>query len=188
MDNREWGSHARCCIPHKAAKVKQEKDFFNSTGLKAVLGRYKLFTSRNTWEHLQCRALTRNFLRSLSVEEWRACRQKETHGKWLQQPVESQFKSTAFHPAMFPLNTFILYFIKQNAVIPHSAAVERLFSLRNEILRPNRALLSNKHFEMLTFLKENQIPRSLSQYYWAAGNYFPLRMHGMNHRFTISWV
>ena len=46
-------------------------------------------------------------------------------------------------------------FIKFNTPIPSSAAVERLFSLGKDILRPKRAGLSNEHFNMLVFLKGN---------------------------------
>ena len=37
--------------------------------------------------------------------------------------------------------------------LPSSAAVERLFSLGNDILKPKRCGLSDEHFEILAFLK-----------------------------------
>ena len=46
-------------------------------------------------------------------------------------------------------------FIKLNTPLPSSAAVERLFSLGKDVLRPKRASLSDEHFEMMVFLKEN---------------------------------
>ena len=46
-------------------------------------------------------------------------------------------------------------FIKLNTPLPSSAAVERLFSLGKDILRPKRASLSDEHFEMMVFLKGN---------------------------------
>ena len=35
-----------------------------------------------------------------------------------------------------------------------SAAVERLFSMGKDILKPKRSGLSDEHFEMLAFLKD----------------------------------
>ena len=46
-------------------------------------------------------------------------------------------------------------FIKLNTPLPSSAAVERLFSLGKDVLRPKRASLSDEHFEMMVFLKGN---------------------------------
>ena len=48
------------------------------------------------------------------------------------------------------------HFISYNTPIPSSAAVERLFSLGKDILKPKRAGLSDNHFEMLVFLKGNK--------------------------------
>jgi len=48
-------------------------------------------------------------------------------------------------------------FLKYNTPIPSSAAVERLFSLGKDILRPKRSRLSaGPNFEKLVFLKGNQ--------------------------------
>ena len=42
-------------------------------------------------------------------------------------------------------------FVKYNTAIPSSAAVERLFSLEKDVLKPRRPGLSDEHFEMLVF-------------------------------------
>ena len=42
-----------------------------------------------------------------------------------------------------------------NTTLPSSAAVERLFSLGKDILKPKRCGLSDEHFEKLAFLKGN---------------------------------
>ena len=47
------------------------------------------------------------------------------------------------------------HFIAFNTPIPSSAAVERLFSLGKDVLRPKRSRLTDEHFEMLVFLKES---------------------------------
>ena len=46
-------------------------------------------------------------------------------------------------------------FIQYNTTLPSSAAVERLFSLGKDILKPTRCRVSDEHFEMLAFLKGN---------------------------------
>ena len=95
---------------------------------------------------------------SLLKSEGRADRKKDVSNEvkeWLLQPIVNRFKSPAIHPAMFPSSTFVSCFVKYNTAIPSSAAVERLFSLGKDILRSKRALLSDKHFEMPTFLKGN---------------------------------
>ena len=46
-------------------------------------------------------------------------------------------------------------FIQYNITLPSSAAVERLFSLSKDILKPKLCGLSDEHFEMLAFLKGN---------------------------------
>ena len=54
------------------------------------------------------------------------------------------------------LNAFLKdLFICYNAPIPSSAAVERLFFLGKDILRPKRCRMTNKYFEMLLFLRAN---------------------------------
>ena len=46
--------------------------------------------------------------------------------------------------------------IRCNTPIPSSAAVERLFSLGKDILRPKRCRMMDKHFKMLLFLRANK--------------------------------
>ena len=46
-------------------------------------------------------------------------------------------------------------FIKLNTPLPSSAAVERLFSLGKDVLRPKKTSLSDEHFKMMVFLKGN---------------------------------
>jgi len=45
-------------------------------------------------------------------------------------------------------------FLKFNASLPSSAAVERLFSVAGQILVPRRCKLSNTMFEKLVFLRQ----------------------------------
>ena len=47
-------------------------------------------------------------------------------------------------------------FLRYNTPIPSSAAVERLFSVGKDILRPKRCRMTDKHFEMLVFLRANK--------------------------------
>ena len=47
------------------------------------------------------------------------------------------------------------YFLRYNTGLLSSAAVERLFSIRKDILKPKHCGLTDEHFEMLTFLKGN---------------------------------
>ena len=56
-------------------------------------------------------------------------------------------------PAMYR-DQWVALFIKYNTGIPSSAAVERLFSVAGDVLRPKRACLSD-YFEQLVFLKGN---------------------------------
>ena len=103
--------------------------------------------------------MTNDFFLSLLKSERCSTRKLNEIKEWLQQPVSNRFTSPAIHPAMFPSGTFISCFIKYNTPIPSSAAVERLFSLGKEIIKPKRALLSDKHFEMLAFLKRNNFKK-----------------------------
>ncbi|KAG7169543.1 hypothetical protein Hamer_G024494 [Homarus americanus] len=49
---------------------------------------------------------------------------------------------------------------------PHSAAVERMFSMGKDILRPKRSRMSDKHFEMLVFLWGNNTGNMLVVMKW----------------------
>ena len=44
-------------------------------------------------------------------------------------------------------------FIDSNTAILSSAAIERLFSMGKDVLKPNRSGLTDQHFEVLVFLK-----------------------------------
>ena len=55
------------------------------------------------------------------------------------------------------LNTYLKeLFIIFNNSIPSSTAVERMFSSGKDILKPKRSILSDKHFEILAFLRPNK--------------------------------
>jgi hypothetical protein len=61
-------------------------------------------------------------------------------------------------PDMFPMEhreIWVDLFIRYNTPVPSSAAVERLFSMGSDILRPKRSSLTAKNFEKLVFLKGN---------------------------------
>ena len=61
-----------------------------------------------------------------------------------------------FDLSVFSNDTIKDLFIKFNTPIPSSAAVERLFSTGKDILKPKRSRLTDKHFEMLLFLRKNK--------------------------------
>ena len=70
--------------------------------------------------------------------------------KFLEQPPNKNLEEKDFS------NAFLKdLFIRYNAPIPSSAAVERLFSLGKDILRPKRCRMTDKYFEMLLFLRAN---------------------------------
>ena len=60
-----------------------------------------------------------------------------------------------FDLSVFSKDTIKDLFIKFNIPIPSSAAAERLFSTGKDVLRPKRSRLTDKHFEMLLFLRKN---------------------------------
>ncbi|KAG0728240.1 hypothetical protein GWK47_032899 [Chionoecetes opilio] len=66
---------------------------------------------------------------------------------------EATLKKSHF-PAKYR-DQWVTLFIKYNTGIPSSAAVERLFSIAGDVLRPKRACLSEDNFEYLVFLKGN---------------------------------
>ena len=69
---------------------------------------------------------------------------------FLKEKQESQSKGIA---TLLSSTTLRELFVKYNTAIPSSAAVECLFSLGKDVLKPKRSGLSNEHFEMLVFLK-----------------------------------
>ena len=71
--------------------------------------------------------------------------------KFLEQPPNKNLEEKDF-PIAFLKDLFIRY----NTPIPSNAAVERLFSLGKDILRPKRCRMTDKHFEMLFFLRANK--------------------------------
>ncbi|KAG0711100.1 hypothetical protein GWK47_021383 [Chionoecetes opilio] len=61
-------------------------------------------------------------------------------------------------PDMFPMEhrqIWVDLFIRYNTPVPSSAAVERLFSMGSDVMRPKRSSLTAKNFEKLVFLKGN---------------------------------
>ncbi|KAG7177656.1 hypothetical protein Hamer_G008307 [Homarus americanus] len=54
-----------------------------------------------------------------------------------------------FDKDSFPNKAMRKLFIKYNTPIPSSAAVERMFPMGKDVLRPKRSRMSDKHFEML---------------------------------------
>lgn len=61
-------------------------------------------------------------------------------------------------PDMFPMEhreIWVNLFIRYNTPVPSSAAVERLFSIASDIIRPKRSRLTANTFEKLVFLKGN---------------------------------
>lgn len=71
--------------------------------------------------------------------------------KYLEQAPNKSFEKDHF-PNKFLKDLFLRY----NTPIPSSAAVERLFSMGKDILRPKRCRMSDRHFEMLVFLRSNK--------------------------------
>ena len=71
--------------------------------------------------------------------------------------TSDQLSTNFWIPDPFPNKRFRELFIKYNTSIPSSAAVERIFSLGKDIMRPKRTRLTDKHFEMLVFLQGNKI-------------------------------
>ena len=56
-------------------------------------------------------------------------------------------------PLHFKSKILMNLFIQFNTALPSSAAVERLFSVGKDVLKPKRSGLTDEHFEMLVFLK-----------------------------------
>ena len=69
-------------------------------------------------------------------------------------------------PNCFPTlhrETWIHVFKKYNTAVPSSAAVERVFPVGSDVLRPKRASLTAEYFEGFVLLRENEkcVPQSL---------------------------
>ena len=59
-----------------------------------------------------------------------------------------------FDLSVFSNDTIKDLYIKFNTPIPSSAAVERLFLTGKDVLKPKKSHLTDKHFEMLLFLRK----------------------------------
>ncbi|KAG0713397.1 hypothetical protein GWK47_016311 [Chionoecetes opilio] len=96
----------------------------------------------------------------------RSCKQCELDGdvdeeleknlhSWTQLGVQD---NVPLSPDMFPMEhrqTWVDLFIRYNTPVPSSAAVERLFSMGSDVMRPKRSSLTAKNLEKLVFLKGN---------------------------------
>ncbi|KAG0714231.1 Death-associated protein kinase 2 [Chionoecetes opilio] len=112
--------------------------------------------------------LAQNFICSLLVKDGRKrmTAQQSLNHPWIS-PQSRQQEEERRH-AQTNLDNFKSYqarrrwksawvdlFIKHNTPVPSSAAVERLFSMGSDILRPKRSALTASNFEKLVFLKGN---------------------------------
>ncbi|KAG0726197.1 putative nuclease HARBI1 [Chionoecetes opilio] len=80
--------------------------------------------------------------------------EKNLHS-WTQLDVQD---NVPLSPDMFPMEhrqIWVDLFIRYNTPVPSSAAVERLFSMGSDVMRPKRSSLTAKNFEKLVFLKGN---------------------------------
>lgn len=68
----------------------------------------------------------------------------------------SESPSRCFDSTSFRSDRLKELFLKYNTPIPSSAAVERLFSTAKDVLKPKRNRLTDRHFEMLLFLRKNK--------------------------------
>ena len=67
--------------------------------------------------------------------------------------VNNKIKLLSSIPLHFKSKILMNLFIQYNTALPSSAAVERLFSVGKDVLKPKRSGLTDEHFEMLFFLK-----------------------------------
>ena len=67
--------------------------------------------------------------------------------------LDGPLSTTLPCPSVFACKPLVELIIRYNTPIPSGAAVERMFSLRKDILKPKRSSLSDDHFEILVFLK-----------------------------------
>ena len=80
---------------------------------------------------------------------------ERTMHSWTQLDVQD---TMTLSPDMFPMehrDIWVDLFVKYNTPVPSSAAVERLFSMGSDILKPKRSRLTAKNFEKLVFLRGN---------------------------------
>ncbi|KAG0729543.1 hypothetical protein GWK47_030093 [Chionoecetes opilio] len=80
--------------------------------------------------------------------------EKNLHS-WTQLDVQD---NVPLSPDMFPMEhrqIWVDLFIRYNTPVPSSAAIERLFSMGSDIMRPKRSSLTAKNLEKLMFLKGN---------------------------------
>ncbi|KAG0710227.1 hypothetical protein GWK47_023256 [Chionoecetes opilio] len=103
--------------------------------------RYLVDSGAETW--------TRDWTRDVDEEL-----EKNLHS-WTQLDVQD---NVPLSPDMFPMEhrqIWVDLFIRYNTPVPSSAAVERLFSMGSDVMRPKRSSLTAKNFEKLVFLKGN---------------------------------
>ena len=62
-------------------------------------------------------------------------------------------------PVSFPVfhrRAWIEVFLKYDTGIPSSAAIERVFSVGSDVMKPKRATLSSENFKRSVFIRENE--------------------------------
>ncbi len=74
---------------------------------------------------------------------------------WNRLRVNSSTRVTSDQFPLLHRNAWLELFIKYNTPLPSSAAVEMLFSIGSDILRPKRSTLTADNFEKLVFIKGN---------------------------------
>ena len=67
---------------------------------------------------------------------------------------KTQFQLESF--PVFHRRAWIEVFLKCNTGIPSSVAIERVFSVGSDVMKPKRATLSSENFERLVFIRENK--------------------------------
>jgi len=77
---------------------------------------------------------------------WKQCTAKRTHTK------QTLYNKVFGLPAL-QLCFCFGFALQHNTALPSSAAIERVFSIGKDILKSNRAGLSDAHFKMILFLK-----------------------------------
>lgn len=77
--------------------------------------------------------------------------------RYLEKPTEGVDWKNGFESSLMKD-----FFIRLNTPIPSSAAVERLFSIAKDVLRPKRTSMSDRNFEKAMFLRANKSVLSLS--------------------------